>query len=171
MWRVPGPGLFAAPKSGRYAQLGDAIVVGVAKRPGTVNCPTVTVDSSTALGTRPVQRCAAGYFATQAGLEPLWLWLNENGLPRDAHGWHHTFAAANDRIATLGVENFTCTPHMLRHSFALRWFSIGKLVYSSRLGHLSEEEARDFESNSVIPGTWCRRCWGTGMSKLPGTST
>ena len=72
------------------------------------------------------------------------MWLNENGLPRDAHGWHHTFAAANDRIAALGVENFTCTPHMLRHSFALRWFSLGKLVYSSRLGHLSEEEARDF---------------------------
>jgi hypothetical protein len=33
---------------------------------------------------------------------------------------------------------------MLRHSFALRWFSIGKLVYTSRLEHLTEQERRDF---------------------------
>lgn len=33
---------------------------------------------------------------------------------------------------------------MLRHSFALRWFSIGKLVYTSRLEHLTEQERSDF---------------------------
>lgn len=41
---------------------------------------------------------------------------------------------------------------MLRHSFALRWFSVGMLVYSSRLAHLSEEQARDFRTQ--FGDTW-----------------
>jgi site-specific recombinase XerD len=81
---------------------------------------------------------------TPEGLEPVALWLNEDGLPRDAHGWHHSFTEANRRVAAMGLEGFTCTPHKLRHSLALKWYSIGKLVSAARLGHLSEEEARDF---------------------------
>ncbi|MDX3515934.1 site-specific integrase [Streptomyces caniscabiei] len=89
-----------------------------------------------------VRRCL--FVERSQGLEPLWLWLNEDGMPRDAHGWHHTFEAANARIADLGLEHFTCTAHMHRHSFALKWFSVGKLVFAQRLGHLTEEEMRDF---------------------------
>ncbi len=63
---------------------------------------------------------------------------------REAHGWHHTFEAANTRIEALGLEHFSCTAHMHRHSFALRWFAVGKLIWAQRLGRLSEEEARDF---------------------------
>lgn len=33
---------------------------------------------------------------------------------------------------------------MHRHSFALKWFSVGKLIFAQRLGHLTEEEMRDF---------------------------
>ncbi|MGW2539491.1 hypothetical protein ACWC5I_01100 [Kitasatospora sp. NPDC001574] len=83
---------------------------------------------------------------TAQGLEPVALWLNEDGLPRNGHGWHHTFDTANKRIKALGLEGFTCTPHMLRHSLALRWFAIGKLVQAARLGHLSQDEARDFRA-------------------------
>lgn len=130
---------------GRYEQLAEVIIVGSSQRRGVVRLPDDAgrfVDRSwnsveTALRRRLFRR-------TDAGLEPLWLWLNEDGLPRDPHGWHHTFAEANARIAALGMHNFTCTPHMLRHSFALRWFSVGKLVYSSRLEHLSQDEQRDF---------------------------
>ncbi|MFI6286705.1 integrase [Streptomyces sp. NPDC051018] len=81
---------------------------------------------------------------TPQGLEPLALWLNEDGLPRDGHGWHHTFEAANERIAVLGLKDFSCTPHMLRHSLALKWYSVAKLVQARQLGHLSQEETRDF---------------------------
>lgn len=134
-----------AQDSGRYAELSDVIVGGSAKRTGSVRLPDGNggfIDRAwNTIGPALRRRL---FRRTHAGLEPLWLWLNENGLPRDPHGWHHTFTEANDRIAAQGVENFTCTPHMLRHSFALRWFSVGKLVYSSRLAHLSDEEARDF---------------------------
>ncbi|MEV0536203.1 site-specific integrase [Kitasatospora sp. NPDC050463] len=81
---------------------------------------------------------------TPAGLEPVALWLNEDGLPRDGRGWEHTFDVANERIVGLGLENFTCTAHMLRHSCALKWYAIGKLVQAARLGHLTEDERRDF---------------------------
>lgn len=89
---------------------------------------------------------------TDAGLEPLALWLNEDGLPRAAHGWQHTFDVANDRIAQLGLASFSVTAHMLRHSFALKWYSIGKLVFTSRLGHLSERERTDLREQ--FGDTW-----------------
>ncbi|WP_331748715.1 site-specific integrase (plasmid) [Streptomyces chartreusis] len=89
---------------------------------------------------------------TGQGLEPLALWLNEDGLPRDGRGWEHTFDAANNRIAMLGLEGFTCTAHMLRHSFALKWYAIGKLVHASRSGHLTEDERQDFREQ--FGDTW-----------------
>jgi integrase len=70
--------------------------------------------------------------------------LNEDGLPRAPHGWQHTFTQANERIVTLGLSGFSATPHMLRHSCALRWYAVGRLAYERRLGHLSEEETKDF---------------------------
>jgi site-specific recombinase XerD len=89
---------------------------------------------------------------TPQGLEPAALWLNEDGLPRDGHGWHHTFDIANERIASLGLDGFTCSPHMLRHSMALKWFAIGKLVHTARLAHLTPDEASDFRAQ--FGDTW-----------------
>ncbi|WP_216907590.1 site-specific integrase [Nocardia noduli] len=78
------------------------------------------------------------------GLEPAAVWLNEDGLARDPHGWEHTFSQANARLARLGLAGFAGAPHMLRHSFALRWFSVGRLVYQARVAHLSGQETSDF---------------------------
>ena len=89
---------------------------------------------------------------TKQGLEPLALWLNEDGSPRPAHSWEHTFQDANRRIARLGLTNFTATPHMLRHSCALRWYAIGRLAYEKRFAHLTEEEAKDFRQQ--FGDTW-----------------
>ncbi len=80
----------------------------------------------------------------RAGLEPLAVWLNEDGLPREPHGWQHSFTAANARVAAHGLEGFSCSAHRLRHSFALRWYSVGKLLYDARFAHLDGEELRDF---------------------------
>jgi hypothetical protein len=77
-------------------------------------------------------------------VEPVALWLNEDGLPRDGRAWEHTFDVANERIKTLGLESFSYSAHMLRHSFALKWYAIGKLVHQARLRHLTEDEWVDF---------------------------
>jgi hypothetical protein len=89
---------------------------------------------------------------TQQGLEPVALWLNEDGLPRDGHGWHHTFDTANARVASLGLDGFTCSPHLLRHSMALKWIAIGKLVHVARLEHLTLDEGSDFRAQ--FGDTW-----------------
>jgi hypothetical protein len=41
---------------------------------------------------------------------------------------------------------------MLRHSMALKWFAIGKLVHAARLGHLAPDEASDFRAQ--FGDTW-----------------
>ncbi|MFI7681012.1 site-specific integrase, partial [Actinophytocola sp. NPDC049390] len=89
---------------------------------------------------------------TEQGLEPLAVWLNEDGMPRTPHGWQHTFAQANDRIARAGLAGFSATPHMLRHSCALRWYSVGRLAYEHRFAHLSVEETKDFRAQ--FGDTW-----------------
>jgi len=80
----------------------------------------------------------------EPGLEPLAGWLNEDGMPRAAHGWQHTFTTANTRVAALGLDGFACSAHRLRHTMALRWYSVGKLLYDARFAHLDAEELRDF---------------------------
>lgn len=87
-----------------------------------------------------------------AGLNPLALWLNEDGMPREPHGWQHTFTTANRRVARVGLVGVAATAHMLRHSFALRWFAVGRLMYERRFAHLDAEEMRDYRAQ--FGDTW-----------------
>ncbi|KAB2587758.1 site-specific integrase [Streptomyces arboris] len=89
---------------------------------------------------------------TAAGLEPLAVWLNEDGLPRAAHGWQHTFDTGNERVARAGLTSFEANAHMMRHSFALRWYSVGRLLYERQVAHLNAEEVRDFRAQ--FGDTW-----------------
>jgi hypothetical protein len=84
------------------------------------------------------------FVETSDGLEPAALWLNEDGRPRPGHAWQATFRTGNERVARAGLTSFQCTPHMLRHSFALRWYAVGRLIWDRRLAHLTEDEQRDF---------------------------
>jgi len=93
----------------------------------------------------------------EAGLAPVAVWLNEDGLPRQAHGWQHTFTTANARIVAHGLAGFGCSAHRLRHSFALRWYSVGKLLYDARFAHLDGEGLRDFRVQ--FGDTWQLACW------------
>ena len=73
-------------------------------------------------------------------------------MPRAPHGWQHTFVAANKRVTRAGLIGLAATAHMLRHSFALRWFSVGRLLYEKRFAHLNAEEMRDFRAQ--FGDTW-----------------
>jgi integrase len=87
---------------------------------------------------------------TPAGLEPLWLWLGPDGVPKKPHGWEDTFHAANTRVAEAwqaaggsGGCPLWARPHMLRHSFCLKWYSILSVVWEHRIDGFTESEIRD----------------------------
>lgn len=109
---------------------------------------TISYESLNTLGPEARRRL---FKRTPCGLEPLALWLNEDGLPRAHHAWENTFKIANHRIqqlatknSQLGITNFVCRPHKLRHSFAFKWYVTGRLLYEPTLGYLTEGELRAF---------------------------
>ncbi len=89
------------------------------------------------------------------GLEPLWLWLNERGLPLLPHSWEGVFAAANqrcERVLTppnrMGLDPHQvfapyATPHSARHSFALYMLVVLNTLMDRKFG-LTPEQRRDF---------------------------
>ncbi|TAN31035.1 integrase [bacterium] len=89
------------------------------------------------------------------GLEPLWLWLNELGLPFQVHSWDGVFTMANRRCEAvltprqrLGFDPHKvyapyATPHSARHSFALYMLVVLNSLMDQRYG-LTPEDRRDF---------------------------
>ncbi len=82
-----------------------------------------------------------------AGLEPLWLWLAEDGTPFGEHSWEAVFRAGSQRCASVldGVVATPpfATPHMCRHSFALHMLVALHHAMDLRFG-LAAEERRDY---------------------------
>ncbi|MGW6508914.1 site-specific integrase [Streptomyces niveus] len=83
------------------------------------------------------------YRRGEAGLEPLAVWLTETGMPLKYTSWNQVFERANARCLVLGLTVFA-TPHMLRHSMALRVLLSLHFALDRRLG-LSPEQRRDYE--------------------------
>ncbi len=89
------------------------------------------------------------------GPEPLWLWLNERGLPFHPHSWEGVFTTANRRCQQVltppnrvGLDPHQvfapyATPHSARHSFALYMLVVLNTLMDQRYG-LSPSERRDF---------------------------
>jgi len=89
------------------------------------------------------------------GLEPLWLWLSEQGLPFGVHSWEGVFRAANERCEQvltpprrIGLDPHQvhapyATPHAARHSFALYMLVVLNVLMDQRYG-LTEEERREY---------------------------
>lgn len=55
-------------------------------------------------------------------LEPLALWLGENGMPVSTDAWQRVFDRANERSGGGGAVDVH--PHMLRHSFAVHMLGL-----------------------------------------------
>lgn len=146
-----------AQRTGRYDALhGVRIVTGYNARTrvlyveGTGRSATVSVD---VVGPDERRRL---FRRTPAGLEPLSVWLAPDGLPKKAAGWEDTFSAANDRIARAWADSpdgdgaartgpcpLWARPHMLRHSFALKWFSILSVVWERQVEGFTDRELKD----------------------------
>lgn len=89
------------------------------------------------------------------GPEPLWLWLNERGLPFLPHSWDGVFNTANQRCEKVltppdrvGLDPYQvfapyATPHSARHSFALYMLVVLNTLMDQRFG-LTPQERRDF---------------------------
>ncbi|MFD9562161.1 site-specific integrase [Streptomyces sp. NPDC059994] len=89
------------------------------------------------------------------GPEPLWLWLNEAGLPFQPHSWEAVFRTANQRCRAAlepiadqrrdphRVYSPYATVHGARHSMALFMLVVLNSLLDRRFG-LSPKERRDF---------------------------
>jgi hypothetical protein len=101
----------------------------------------------TALARASVEERANLFTEGPEGPEPLWLWLNESGLPFQPASWEGVFRTATERCEkTLSGEKGDapfCTPHMCRHSFALYMLVALHHAMDVRLG-LTPKERRDF---------------------------
>ena len=97
------------------------------------------------------------------GLEPLWLWLSERGMPFAVHSWEGVFRAASQRCertlvppGRAGLDPHQvlapyATPHSARHSFALCMLIVLNTLTDLRYG-LNAEERRDFAR--LCGGPW-----------------
>ncbi|WP_199745494.1 site-specific integrase [Amycolatopsis sp. WAC 04182] len=139
-----------AQREGRYEELRDRWLLRRVHPDGRLDVVTPTGESMTVALDTLAPRLRMRLFKQGAGgLEPVWLWLNHDGLPRPKQAWHKTFDRANQRVERTmpgagAASALWCRPHMLRHSFALRWFCIAKFVAWQRTGLLTERERRDF---------------------------
>ena len=99
----------------------------------------------------PAERLRLMVRATD-GLQPAMLWLDEDGSPRPKAAWHKSFARANARVRKAGIDRLECRPHTLRHSFALRWFAVGRLIWSRQVDGVDAEHQRDLREQ--FGDTW-----------------
>jgi integrase len=85
------------------------------------------------------------------GPEPLWLWLNEQGLPFQVHSWDGVFTtAARASSHHLSDSDLTptrfkapyATPHSTRHSFPLYMLVVLNTLMDQKYG-LTSEDRRD----------------------------
>ncbi|MFG2945812.1 tyrosine-type recombinase/integrase [Streptomyces adustus] len=87
------------------------------------------------------------YVEGDGGLEPLWLWLSEDGRPFLPHSWEAVYRAASARCRVLLEGRVSqppyFTPHMARHSFALFMLVALQHVLDNRFG-LTPQERKDF---------------------------
>jgi site-specific recombinase XerD len=81
------------------------------------------------------------------GLEPLWLWLSEDGTPFSPHSWEAVYQAGSARCRRVLADRLTeppfMTPHMARHSFALHMLVALHHAMDERFD-LTPEQRRDF---------------------------
>lgn len=147
-----------AQRKGVYARLTEMrLVTEVHRRPNPV---VRWRDQAGAVGERELQHLTARermslFTDGPRGPEPLWLWLNERGVPFLPHSWEGVFTTANKRchkvltppgraqLDPYQVFAPYATPHSARHSFALYMLVVLNTLMDERFG-LTPQERRDY---------------------------
>jgi site-specific recombinase XerD len=140
-----------AQRRGTYEQLADALVLEHVGRRGEVRYR----DQQGAVVSSSLDRMdhrvrARLLVRTPEGLEPATLWLTEVGLPLGYRSWLRIFQRASDRCRVHGLGVYV-TPHMLRHSMALRMLIALNNAYDRRFGLTPEDKRRYTE---IYDGVW-----------------
>lgn len=139
-----------AQAAGRYEKMAGVVIVTRRKgHQGSILCwtdgPGRNVER--ALTTLDAVERAALFIEGPGGLEPLWLWLSQDGTPFWPHSWEAVYRAASERcqrvLAGRTAHPPFFTPHMARHSFALHMLVALQHALDRRFG-LTPEERRDF---------------------------
>lgn len=147
-----------AQRKGLYERLpGLRVVTGVTRHRSPVVC-WLGLDGTTGrtpLSEVTVQERMLLFTEGRHGLEPLWLWLNERGMPFAVDSWDGVFRTANmrcERVLTpprqMGLDPHRvhapyATPHSARHSFALYMLVVLNVLMDQKYG-LTEEERKEF---------------------------
>lgn len=84
------------------------------------------------------------FVLSDGGVEPAMLWLTESGMPMAHTSWSKVFDRADERCKAAGLSVFA-TPHMLRHSMALRMLVSLHFALDRRLG-LTPQQRERYES-------------------------
>jgi site-specific recombinase XerD len=147
-----------AQKTGLYERLPEMRMVSEVTR--GLNPVVHWVDQDGVAGQLPLNRLLAEerlllFTEGPHGPEPLWLWLNEQGLPFRSHSWDGVFRTANQRCGAVltppghrGMDPHKvyapyATVHSARHSFALYMLVVLNTLMDQRYG-LTPAERRDF---------------------------
>jgi hypothetical protein len=137
--------------AGRYDQLPVRIVTGYNPRSRVLHVTGQGGPSALSVDVIGPDERRLLFRRTPQGLEPLAVWLAPAGLPKKAYGWEDSFQAANARVAAAWVRAggkagecpLWARPHMARHSFALKWFSVLSVAWEQRISGFSSEEMKD----------------------------
>ncbi|MFF0626733.1 integrase [Streptomyces sp. NPDC004296] len=133
-----------AQQRGRYEHVpGQRVVRKVTRRGKVLWTESDGRAGEASLDTLGAEDRALLYVRTEDGLEPAMLWLTESGMPLQYKDWTKIFERASDRCERLGLEVYA-TPHMLRHSMALRMLGTLHNALDKRLG-LTPQERRHYE--------------------------
>jgi hypothetical protein len=140
-----------ARQAGRYEDLPVRIVTGYNARSRVLHVTGPGGPSALSVDVAGPEERRLLFRRTPQGLEPLALWLTPGGMPKKVYGWEDTFQAANERVAGAWVRAggkaeecpLWARPHMARHSFALKWFSILPVAWEQRIAGFSSEEMKD----------------------------
>lgn len=78
------------------------------------------------------------------GYSPAAIWLTRDGMPMTSKAWQSVFNRANRRCREMGLDLY-CTPHVLRHTFAVNMLEQLQRGHNEMLGSRDKQQRRHYQ--------------------------